>query len=362
MTYSVNYPGSVPAGATLNASTGVWDWAVTVPGTYEMVFTVHDNDPTGDMTDEYSFTLDVSDYRLPIIDSITGVTTVNEGQDVVLTVTAHDDPANPAGGELSYSVASMPAGASYSWAGNILTWHTAEAEGQGSYVLTIAVTVDSNPARRRSETRTVTVNEVNQAPQLDLSAYTSLPDGEWVNELDTVSFTAAANDPDLPANNLSYTLLGAPAGASINSATGVFMWTPTHAQAGSDYSFQVRVTDAGSLYDEETVSFKVNAVPVFTGAPANVNAVIDRPMQFTVTASDPDERPAGLTYTLVSALPTGAAYDPATRTVTWIPTAAQQGSYTLVFTASDGQATTQFTVTIQVFEGFLRFFPLMFGW
>jgi hypothetical protein len=124
----------------------------------------------------------------------------------------------------------------------------------------------------------------------------------------------------------------------------------------------VQVTDAGGLYDEETISFKVNTVPVFSGVPDSINAVIDRQMKFTVTAGDADARPAGLTYALASDLPAGAAFDPATRTVTWIPRADQQGSYTLVFRASDGQATSQITVTVRVIEGYVRFLPLIFGW
>ena len=74
-----------------------------------------------------------------------------------------------------------------------------------------------------SETITVTVGEVNLAPVLDAVGDRS------VDELVNLSFTATASDPDDPANLLSFSLSGEPAGASI-TAGGVFSWTPTEAQ------------------------------------------------------------------------------------------------------------------------------------
>jgi len=72
-------------------------------------------------------------------------------------------------------------------------------------------------------------------------------------------FTASATDADIPANALSFSLdAGAPAGASINSVTGAFMWTPTTAQAGV-HSITVRVSDNGvpSLSAAETITVTV---------------------------------------------------------------------------------------------------------
>jgi hypothetical protein len=76
----------------------------------------------------------------------------------------------------------------------------------------------------------------------------------------SLTFTASASDSDLPANSLAFSLGGgAPAGASINSATGQFSWAPTVAQAGI-HSITVRATDNGtpSLSDYETITVAVN--------------------------------------------------------------------------------------------------------
>ena len=63
-----------------------------------------------------------------------------------------------------------------------------------------------------------------------------------MNEGTLLTFTATATDADLPAQTLAFSLVGAPAGASITSG-GVFTWTPTEAQGGSDYTFTVQVCD-----------------------------------------------------------------------------------------------------------------------
>ncbi|MBP7950970.1 MAG: N-acetylmuramoyl-L-alanine amidase [Verrucomicrobiales bacterium] len=63
------------------------------------------------------------------------------------------------------------------------------------------------------------------------------------------------------SNQLTYSLTNAPAGASIDSATGAIHWIPDPAQAGIRHDFAVQVTDAGSppLTGSQTIS--VTAVP-----------------------------------------------------------------------------------------------------
>jgi hypothetical protein len=79
-----------------------------------------------------------------------------------------------------------------------------------------------------------------------------------VDEGTPLTFTASATDADLPANTLTYSLLGAPGGASINTASGVFTWTPTEAQGQGSYHFTVRVSD-GNLTRDQPVSATVES-------------------------------------------------------------------------------------------------------
>jgi hypothetical protein len=116
----------------------------------------------------------------------------------------------------------------------------------------VRVTDNGSPALDDFETISVTVNEVNEPPVLAAIGPKTIPWDE------TLSFTATASDPDIPANTLVFSLEGTvPSGASITSA-GAFSWTPTFSQIG-DHTFKVRVTDNGvpALYDEEEITVTV---------------------------------------------------------------------------------------------------------
>ncbi|HRI44830.1 MAG TPA: matrixin family metalloprotease [Fimbriimonadaceae bacterium] len=102
---------------------------------------------------------------------------------------------------------------------------------------------------------TVSVTAGNSAPTLN-------PIGNKVgNEENLITFTATATDPNA-GQTLTYSLIGAPAGATIHPTTGVFTWVPTEAQGPGAYPLTVRVTDNGTpnLSDEENITVTVNEV------------------------------------------------------------------------------------------------------
>lgn len=82
---------------------------------------------------------------------------------------------------------------------------------------------------------------------------------QTANQGALLTFTASATDTDLPANTLTFSLVGAPVGASINSVSGVFTWTPTVPQGPGTFNFTVRVSD-GNLTNEQAVSVTVAGV------------------------------------------------------------------------------------------------------
>jgi len=77
----------------------------------------------------------------------------------------------------------------------------------------------------------------------------------------TLTFSASATDPDA-GQTLGFSLVGAPSGAAIDSASGVFTWTPTLAQVGSS-TFWVKVTDTGTpaASASQPVTVSVQAPP-----------------------------------------------------------------------------------------------------
>jgi len=91
-----------------------------------------------------------------------------------------------------------------------------------------------------------------------------------VNEGSTLNFTASATDAD-SGQTITYSLVGAPAGASINATTGAFSWTPTDdnptATPADAYTFTVRATDSAdpAAFDEQQVTITVsNVAPTIT--------------------------------------------------------------------------------------------------
>lgn len=124
------------------------------------------------------------------------------------------------------------------------SWTPNEAQGDASY--TVTVTVTDNGAEPHwltaAETFTITVVETNRPPVLEPIS------GQLADEQSTLTFTALASDPDLPAQALTFTLDPASlnAGMTIDAASGVFTWSPAPGQAAADpYTVTVTVTDNG---------------------------------------------------------------------------------------------------------------------
>ncbi len=267
------------------------------------------------------------------------------------------DPDLPAN-TLTYSLVGAPAGASIDAATGEFSWTPSETQGPGVYTFTVRVTDNGSPALHDDEVVELTVLEVNLAPVLEAIA------DETIDEMVAYTFDADASDPDLPANTLTYSLVGAPAGASIDAATGEFSWTPSETQGPGVYTFTVRVTDNGSpaLHDDEVVELtvlEVNLAPVLE-AIGNKSVNEGSLLSFDADATDPDIPANGLTFSLADGttncvsvtsclVPSGAAIDPSTGAFTWTP--ADNGTFRInVVVTDDGDPnlsdTEEITITV----------------
>jgi len=147
-----------------------------------------------------------------------------------------------------------------------------------------------------------------------------------------------AHDGDLPANNLTFSLSGAPAGASIDTHSGVFNWTPSEQQGPASYNFSVIVTDdaAQPLTASQLVHVTVNEV----NTPPVLAFIGDRTVDqgstltFTATASDAD-LPANLLAFSLQNAPDGSSISASTGVFNWTPSASQAGSYTFSIEVAD---------------------------
>ena len=190
----------------------------------------------------------------------------------------------------------------------------------------------------------VIAQKINRAPILNPIGNKTVDEGQLLE------ITIIATDPD--GDTLTYSASNLPTGATFDSVTQKFSWTPTYDQAGSYPKVLFTVTDNGSpplsASEEITITVgNVNRPPTLT--PIGNKAVNEEQiLQFTITATDPDGD--GLTYG-VGGLPNGALFDPAAQTFTWTPTYDQGGNYVVSFTVTDNgspPASASETITITV--------------
>jgi uncharacterized repeat protein (TIGR01451 family) len=141
-------------------------------------------------------------------------------------------------------------------------------------------------------------------------------------EKDTLAFTNKASDSDQPTQTLTYSLSNAPAGAVIDPASGIFVWTPAEDQGPSTNLITVVVTDNGTPPMSAAQSFNVivlesNEPPVLA---LISNRTIHAGMTLTVTnsATDPDIPTNSLTFS-VDAGPAGVGIDATNGVLSWTP-------------------------------------------
>ena len=341
-TLTFSFDGVVPAGASIDPNTGVFTWTPTEaqgPGSFELNIIVGD----GSLGDLETVVIIVAEVNLPPALDLIGNKSVDEGQQLSFIATASDPDLPP--NALTFSLGGIvPAGATIDPTSGVFNWIPTETQGPGSSAVVIRV---SDGQLEDSETIIITVAEVNLPPVLE-------PIGNrFIEEGQTLSFTAIASDPDLPPNTLNFSFdSGAPIGASIDPTSGVFTWTPTEAQGPSSSQVTIRVSD-GDLSDSETITINVTEVNMPPVLDPIGNRTVDegQTLSFTATASDPDSPPNSLSFSLDAAAPAGASIDPNTGVFTWTPTEDQgPGSFQVTVRASDGDLSDFETITIDVAE------------
>jgi hypothetical protein len=266
---------------------------------------------------------------------------VVEGEPLQFTVTATDSDS----GSLTFSLGSgAPTGAALNPQTGVFSWTPTLAQAPGVYQVTIRATDDSGQSD--TETISITVIDVNEAPSLAAIGAKSVAEGNLL------SFTVTATDPNAPHETLRYSLDSlAPAGATINPNTGEFRWSPSETQGPGNYHITIRVTDARGLSDAKTVDIAVAEIdqsPVI--APIDDQfAVGGQQLEVQVSAIDPDAPAQPITYTLVSG-PDGATIGATTGLFRWTPGENVAGRFNVVVRATEASGASS-TVTFGITAG-----------
>ncbi len=168
----------------------------------------------------------------------------------------------------------------------------------------------------------------NNPPVLDAIS------NQTMDEMAAGTFTASATDAD--GDTLTYSLSGAPAGASIDPNTGVFSWTPTEAEGPGVYTFNVIVSDGNGGTDSKPVTITVNEV---NAAPVADNAIVathqNVPKIISLVAVDSDSPANALVFSIVSNPLNGILGAISGNQITYTPNADYLGPDSFSFRATD---------------------------
>jgi hypothetical protein len=228
-----------------NSLTGAGRWTTDYDdaGIYCVDFGVSDG--KGGIANE-TVTITVEDVnRLPVLEEI-GNQMVNETETLTVDVNATD----PDSDTLVYSCNRTDLFTNFDPTTGTGSW-TTDYDDAGIYWVDFGVS--DGKGGIANETVTITVEDVNRPPELDEIGDKS------TNESGLLEFTVNATDPD--GDELTYSVSNLPSGATFNSTTREFSWTPAFGQAGVYHDVSFEVAD-GESTDFENITITVTGISV----------------------------------------------------------------------------------------------------
>lgn len=243
------------------------------------------------------------------------------------------------GDTLTYSLVNHPAGMQISSLSGLVEW-TPNASNVGSNLVRIKVTDRIGRFATQAYQLVVAPIFFNYPPLFVTDGPSSAVTGQ------ELIYNSRAVDPNT-ADVLTYSIVSAPPGASINPTIGRFRWTPSSGQAGSQFGVTLRVVDNAGASDEQEflISVSENQPPTIDSTPG-LRAPRLRAYHYDVEATDPEQ--SALTFSLLER-PTGMSIVPSSGFITWIPTEAQIGSHPVTVQVRDaGGLTDTQSFTLEV--------------
>ncbi len=317
---------ALPAGLTLDPTTGIISGTPTATGTTNVTFTVTDNTSPTHLT--ASKTLPLTINAPPSI----GTASLPIG----FTGVAYSAPNTASGGTTPYTWSATGLSAGLTIDPNTGTISgTPTATNAGNVTITLT---DSTPGTHLTASKTLALT-INAG--LSCST-TSLPTG----------FTGTAYSGPISCSGgttpYTFSATGLPAGLTIDALTGTISGTPTATSTGN---VTVTVTDS-TLPTHQTVS-KTLSLTINLGLSITTTAL---PVGFTGTPyAGPVIATGGTTpYTFTATgLPAGLTIDPVNGTISGTPTATNAGNVTITVTdvTSPTHLTASKTLALTVNQG-----------
>ena len=312
----------LPAGLSINPSTGAVTGTPTTAGSYPVTVTATDSQALSVST---SFTWTVTNH---VSVAGPGVQSGLSGAAITpLDLSATDSSSTAT--IASWSATGLPAGLS-------VNPSTGAVTGTPTTACSCSVTATATDSAGFSGSTSFTWTVTNHVSVADPGAQTGLS-GAAITPLDL-----SATDSSSTATIASWSATGLPAGLSVNPSTGAVTGTPTTA---CSCSVTATATDSAGFSGSTSFTWTVtNHVSVADpGAQTDVSGTAITPVDAPGTDSS-----STTTLTLsATGLPAGLTIDPSSGTITGTPTTACTCSVTVTATdGSDYQAQTTFPWTV----------------
>jgi formylglycine-generating enzyme required for sulfatase activity/glycosidase len=315
-TFSTKNGSSLPAGLTLNATTGRLSGTPTAAGNYSFTLSATDSASPANII-ERLFTLTVEPYGM----SVGGNTTASGQQYSALAPVQF----SVTGGLAPYSWSTnpaLPASLSINATSGLVSGNLTAAPGN----YTVAVTVRDGANQTATRNLTVTVTPL---PSLAWGTLAALPAGR---EATAYSANLTATGGLAPYTFSTKNGSSLPAGLTLNATTGRLSGTPS---TPGNYSFTLTATDSASPANTIERLFTLSVEPYGMSVGGNTTASgqqfsVIAPVQFSVTGGV-----APYSWSTVPALPAGLSVNATSGLVSGNLTAAP-GNYTVAVTVRDG--------------------------
>lgn len=307
--------GSLPAGLSLNASTGAITGTPTTAGTSNFTVRVTDSGSPA-LSDSKALSITIRPPPLAVTTSSLPAGDVNLAYSTTLATSGGTPPAT-----WSITVGALPGGL-------LLNAATGQISGTpttpGTFNFTVQATDSGIPAQNASKGLSITINA-----QLTVTT-TTLPDGTQ-----GAAYNATlASSGGTGAVTWSVIVGSLPAGLTLNVNTGAITGTPTGSPGTSN--FTVQATDSLGQTDAKALSIIINPAPLAITTTSLPSGTVGAVYNATVQATG-GTQPYTWSIT-VGSLPTGLLLNPTTGAITGTPTATGTSNFTVHVVDSSGPA------------------------
>ena len=274
---------------------------------------------------------------------ISGTPAITVAEDVSYSFTPAVTDVD-SGDTKTFSISNKPSWATFSTATGLLSG-TPTNDNIGTTSNIIITVTDGSNASASLSAFSLTVTNENDAPVITGSPTTTIAEDAAYN------FTPTVTDVD-SGDTKTFSISNKPSWATFNTITGELSGTPTNTHVGTTSSIVITVKD-GSNVTDDLAAFSievtnVNDAPVISASPITL-AVAGVAYGFTASATDVDNTPAELTYSL-SNQPSWLTINAISGVVSGTPTAAEVDVTTsnITVSVSDGSASDSLSFSIAV--------------